>query len=175
MRIITGKHKGRKLKLSTKNKKVDFRPTTDFLRETLFNIINNKIIDATFLDVYAGCGSVGLEAISRGAKSVMFIEKNRDIAEIIKENLLMIHEKANIISKDAISAVNQLSETFDIIFIDPPYFENKENITVETVINSKICNPGGLIILQHHRSVKLVISPADSRRYGTNFLSFYDV
>lgn len=178
MRIISGKYKGRHLIVEIndkKNVKIKYRPTTDFLRETLFNILGEKIINASFVDIFAGCGSVGIEALSRGASDVSFIEINRNNVNVIKKNVKNINEKekSNILFQDALGFLQNPDKKYDIVFIDPPYFEDYENKAVELAFKSEIINKNGIIILQHHKKISLDRIPKDSRRYGINVLSFF--
>lgn len=183
MRIIAGEFKGRKLmvepgKLPRKNSKpgnVSYRPTTDFLRETLFNILGARVINCDFLDVFAGCGSVGIEALSRGAQNAVFVEKNPATAGVIKANLKMLNVEAKVYISEAVSFIRSCNEKFDIVFIDPPYFNDMENQPVEAALHSGIVKPGGMVILQHNVRAVLKIQPAESRRYSPNVLSFYYV
>ncbi|MFM7557917.1 MAG: 16S rRNA (guanine(966)-N(2))-methyltransferase RsmD [Alphaproteobacteria bacterium] len=130
MRIISGKLKGRKLADSSKFK--DLRPTTDHNREALFNILANakfmqehqlKFTDSVFLDLCCGTGGIGIEALSRGVKEVLFIDNNFEHINLLKKNLqlLEINEEAIIINKSAEFIKNNYNKIFDIIFLDPPY------------------------------------------------------
>lgn len=109
---------------------MDTRPTTDRIKETLFNMIQDELYDICFLDLFSGSGGIGIEALSRGAKRACFVESNRDAAGIIRENLNTTHlsEQAQVINSTAISALNNLSgrETFHVVFMDPPYDKNLE-------------------------------------------------
>mgnify|MGYP001546613175 CR=1 FL=1 len=181
MRIIAGKHKGRSLIVyrgknrgSSKNKKkLPYRPTTDFLRETLFNIISGRVVDCSFADIFAGCGSVGIEAISRGASNVTFVDSNLQNINVIKDNLKKIDEKADVLKSDAINFLKNPDKSYDIVFIDPPYYLDYENRCIYAALNSEILNPGGIMILQHHIKVNLKFEPYDKRKYIPNVLSFY--
>ena len=130
------------------------RPTADMVREALFNILGIKVIDSIFLDIFAGTGAVGLEALSRGAKRAVFVEKDVNACSIIAKNLeeLKIENKAEILKSDAIKAIkilNKKEETFDIIFIDPPYNKNYIALCIDTIKKYDIMKPDGLLILQH--------------------------
>src|ERR1700679_3341827 len=147
MRVIAGEFRSRRL-LSLPG--LDTRPTPDRLRETLFNILAPVIEGSVFVDAYAGTGSVGIEAISRGARLGIFIEKDRDAVEVIKANLasLDIKSKGRII-KGAASlhlASELVSKEADIIFIAPPYPKDTEYQTALDVISAK---PAALTIVQH--------------------------
>src|SRR5881296_3090506 len=123
MRIIAGKFRGRKLKSPPS---LQTRPTSDRLRETLFNILAPRIEGNRFLDLCAGSGAVGIEALSRGASAVVFIERSRPACATIKQNLtsLGVDRDVRIINQDVEAALAQLeneAKRFDIVFFDPPY------------------------------------------------------
>src|SRR2546422_8352269 len=120
MRIIAGKFKSRHLKGTPP---AGIRPTSDKLRETLFNIIGPRVDGATFLDGCAGVGAIGIEAISRGAAFVYFVDQSRKACQMIRENLkaLEIDEGFKILEMDLIKGLNVLEAPADIAFIDPPY------------------------------------------------------
>ena len=122
MRVIAGK--ARSLRLKT-IEGMDTRPTTDRIKETLFNNIKPSIADSRFLDLFAGSGGIGIEALSRGASRCVFVEQQRKAAECIRENLAFtrLKEDATLLVTDAVSAVNKLDgeEAFSWIFMDPPY------------------------------------------------------
>lgn len=122
MRVIAGK--ARSLKLKT-IEDMSTRPTTDRIKETLFNMINPYIQGARFLDLFAGSGAIGIEALSRGAKSATFVDNNRKCVECIKDNLIhtKLMDDAVVINKTAALALEELrnKEPFDIVFMDPPY------------------------------------------------------
>ncbi|MDD4570554.1 MAG: 16S rRNA (guanine(966)-N(2))-methyltransferase RsmD [Tepidanaerobacteraceae bacterium] len=149
MRIIGGLHKGRKIK-STKGAVT--RPTTDFVREALFNIIGNDVIESCFLDIFAGTGAVGLEALSRGAKNAIFVEKNALACSVIKQNLqqLDLTEKALVIQNDAVTVLTNLdlgANAFNIFFLDPPYYKNQIEVGLKAIRNLKMAN--SIIVVQH--------------------------
>lgn len=172
MRVIGGEFRSRHL-LSVPG--LDTRPTPDRMRETLFNIIAPIIEDAIFVDAYAGTGAVGIEAISRGARQVILIEKDRAAIDIIKQNLasLKITTRARIIRGAAPLHLASLSA--DIVFLDPPYTNESEYKTVLDVLSAK---PPKLVIAQHS-SRYAVGDQYDSLRrtrtvkQGDNALSFF--
>src|SRR5689334_19814407 len=120
MRIISGKFKSRQLKGTPP---AGIRPTSDRLRETLFNILAPRIDGATFLDGCAGVGAIGIEAISRGAALVYFVDQSRKACQAIRQNLgsLEIKDGFKLMEMDLIRAFRAIDTTFDIAFIDPPY------------------------------------------------------
>lgn len=119
IRIIAGRFKGKAIDVPKKGT----RPTLGALREALFNICQQQIVDATFLDLFAGGGSIGIEALSRGAKHVTFVEKNRLSCKIIENNLqaLGATQEGSIVALDVFKALPHLKHPFSIIFADPPY------------------------------------------------------
>ena len=162
MRIIAGTFRSRQLKSP---KGLTLRPTSDRLRETLFNVLQDRIADSRFVDLFAGTGAIGIEAISRGAKEVIFIENHRPTAELIRENLdlLEIRSGARVLPIDAIRGLQKLaaeqsadSLAFDIIFLDPPYAAAYEYEQILAFLGeSPLLNPGGLVIAEHRRSFDL--------------------
>lgn len=172
MRVIAGEFRSRRL-LSLPG--LDTRPTPDRLRESLFNILAPTIGDAVFVDAYAGTGSVGIEAISRGAKLAVFIEKNREAVEVIKANLnaLDIKSKGRIVKGPA--ALHLASIEADIVFLDPPYTSDTEYRNALDILAAK---PPALTIVQH--SVRYAIPDeyeslvrTRTARQGDNALSFF--
>ena len=142
MRVIAGIYKGRRLKTL---EGLSVRPTSDRLRETLFNILAPRIEGASFADVCAGSGAIGIEALSRGARHVTFIESSLKAARIISENLRScgIREGYRVINRDVLRALKNLASEkaeFDIIYFDPPY--NSEIYTpVMWLIAKQTCSP----------------------------------
>lgn len=117
-RIIGGQWRGRKLVFPDV---ADIRPTPDRVRETLFNWLQPYVLGAKCLDLFAGSGAVGLEALSRGAGTVTFVEKNRQVAGKIREHLQLLTGNGEVIESDALSYLKTQSTTYDLIFLDPPF------------------------------------------------------
>ena len=182
MRIIAGEYRGRVLKSPSDNKT---RPTSDRLRETLFNILNPKINDTTrFLDLCAGTGAIGIEAISRGSLFTTFIDKSRRACALIEENLDLLEipeEQTEIICNSAENFVSRRHEIgWDIIFYDPPY-KNEYAIVIYEIGNSdsNLLNDNGILIVEHHFKNNLPDEIGDIRRWrivkqGETCLSFYE-
>jgi len=151
LRVISGTAKGHKLKTL---KGISTRPTSDRVKESLFNIISGMIPGAGVLDIYAGTGSIGIEALSRGADFAVFVDKSNECSRIIRENLVntKLIDKASVITGDIFITLNKISKNnkkFDIIFLDPPY---KKNLVVETlkcIEKNAIIKPEGIIIAEH--------------------------
>lgn len=172
MRVIAGEFRSRRL-LSLPG--LDTRPTPDRLRETLFNIVAPLIEGAVFVDAYAGTGSVGIEAISRGAKLAVFIEKDRAAVETIKANLASLDIKSRGRIVRGAAALHLASVEADIVFLDPPYPKDTEYQTALDVLFAK---PPALTIVQH--SVRYAIPEqyeslirTRTVRQGDNALSFF--
>ncbi len=159
MRIIGGKYKGRKLQHPSSS---HIRPTTDRMRETLFNILShgtgNGFSDARILDIFAGTGALGLEALSRGAAHVTFVEKDRRSQEIIKKNIAELHAE-NITSLKPIDAkkIKNFKTTFDYIFMDPPYYKSLIAPLLQTIESEGLLQKDGIIIIEYASSENLEI------------------
>lgn len=137
MRVIAGI--ARSLPLKTPEG-LDTRPTTDRIKETLFNMLQAKVGDSVFVDMFSGSGGIGIEAISRGAKKAYFIEYDKKALACIKDNLSFtkFNDKAMVISADACSAVDRITEETDIIFMDPPY-ESGLDVAVLRLLKNAFC------------------------------------
>lgn len=150
MRVIAGK--ARRLPLKT-IEGLDTRPTTDRIKETLFNMLKFDLADANFLDLFSGSGGIGIEALSRGAKRAWFVEKNPKACECIRENLktTKLMDDAQVIMNDAVSAVNLLSslqQPMDFIFMDPPYNHLLEKDVLEALKDSPLVDEYTMIIVE---------------------------
>jgi len=172
MRVIAGEFRSRKLQ-SVEG--VGTRPTSDRLRETLFNIIGPEIRDTVFVDAYAGTGAVGIEALSRGARLAVFIEKDRKALEAIRANLLelRVDSRARVIAGAVVTYLNGLDA--DTVFLDPPYDKEQEyDASLKTIMAS----PPRLAIVQHSIRFEPDGEYGLLRRFrvvrqGDNSLSFY--
>lgn len=181
MRVISGKARGTKL---SSIESLSTRPTLDRVKESLFNIIQNNLKGAVILDLFAGSGQLGIEALSRGADKAYLCDINRDAVKMIKQNLekTKLKDKAVVINEDYKKALRILNtnEKFDIIFIDPPY---KEDIAVDSIIDiiheSKLKENGIMIIetdeierdlreINKIENIKII----DQRKYGRASLIF---
>ena len=149
MRVIGGRAK--RLQLKTLEG-MDTRPTTDRIKETLFNMIDPWIADCDFLDLFAGSGGIGIEAASRGAKEVVFVEKNPKAAACIRENLAFtkLAEDGKLLNMDVLQALRSLEGkgVFDIIFMDPPYNNELERQVLEYLKDSTVADKNTLIIVE---------------------------
>ena len=148
MRVISGTAKGRKL-LSLPG--LDTRPTTDRVKESIFNIIQFDIKDANVLDLFAGTGQIGIEALSRGAKSAVFVDSGAECAETIKKNLEHTHflEQAKVVQKDYKAFFSeQYRRAFDLVFLDPPYKRMILNDALQLSTKFDILSDHGIIICE---------------------------
>lgn len=178
MRIIGGTARGKKISLP---KGASIRPTADHLKEALFSILQG-VEGEYFLDLFAGCGGVGLEALSRGAKGVVFVEKDWRIAGIIKKNVesLEFSERAEVITAEAQRALQNLRRNgrmFDIVFADPPYERGYISPLLKTMQENQVVAQEGIIVIQHSRREPLLIERVsteivDQRSYGDTLLTF---
>ena len=177
LRIIAGQFRGRKIKtIST----IGTRPMTDRVRENLFNILGIDVIRSRFLDIFAGSGAVGIEAFSRGASSVVFIELNRKWSAVIDENVEMLDLESvtENLRGDAYEIVSLLAsqrDSFDIIFVGAPYHENHHNLMLQKIIEAGICKEDGQIVLQYKQGDVLDLPDGfevKTRNYGITDLSF---
>ena len=181
MRIISGKARGTKLYTL---EGIATRPTLDRVKEPLFNIINFDLEDAVVLDLFAGSGALGLEAISRGAKKVFLCEKNRNAANIVEKNIekTKFQDLAILIRNDfekAISFIEQLNEKIDVVFIDPPYKTDLIKKSLEKILDSDILNDDFIIIAETDEPERILkdinilnINVFDTRKYGRVSLIF---
>lgn len=151
MRIIGGKYRGKKLIPPTD---ISIRPTTDRMRETLFNMLEHGtgpgVRGANILDLYAGSGALGVEALSRYAEQVTFVDNNFKSMNLIKENCALINKSENVIyvSNDCTKFLKR-DGAYDIIFIDPPYRKNLILPTLENIILQNIISPDGIIVIEY--------------------------
>lgn len=154
MRVISGSARSLRLKTIEGN---GTRPTTDRIKETLFNMINDRLYDCRFLDLFSGSGAIGIEALSRGAREAVFVENNKKAVSCIKENLKFTRliDRAQIIERNAESAVAGLSGRFDVIFMDPPYDNEYEKKMLELISKSDIADRDTLIIVEASLDTKM--------------------
>lgn len=183
MRIIAGKYRGRRLKSPPSTQT---RPTSDRLRETLFNVLAPRIEDARFLDLCAGTGAVGIEALSRGAGHVTFVDQSRKMCSLIEANtsVLGIDKKEfELVNADAFDYLRRHAKKeqvpFDIIFFDPPYAADYEAVLKLVAEHSPgLLSNEGVLIVEHHTKRELDEQFSGLKRYrvlqqGDSALSFY--
>lgn len=177
IRIISGSIRGRKLFVPPG---LDLRPTTHKVREALFDILSDRIVGATFLDLYAGTGAIGIEALSRGAKKASFVEHNRKQLQYLRKNLDLcaINEKSHVFGITVLDYLNGGNPSFDFVFLDPPY----QSLEIEKLLprfeQDDIISEEGALIIEHFHKHSLPqkiggIHFLKKYRYGESVLSFY--
>lgn len=173
MRIVGGKYKGRTL--VTFNGK-DVRPTADMVRESLFNILQFRIIGADFLDLFCGTGAMGIEALSRGANSVVFNDFSKDSIKLVKSNLekCKVDGGYEITNRDAETYLQTSNRKFDFIYVDPPYSTDLGERALEKV---ELClKQNGVVIFEDEKPFSSQIKGlkiVDTRKYGRAYLTFF--
>ncbi|MDO9575034.1 MAG: 16S rRNA (guanine(966)-N(2))-methyltransferase RsmD [bacterium] len=159
MRIIGGIYKGYEIKMPK-----GIRPTSGLVKESIFNIIGNRILGAKVLDLFCGSGAIGLEALSRGAQSATFVEKNKRVARVLIKNIKKIGcSDVDVISMDAMKL--SLDSTYDIIFADPPY----DMGYLERLIR-KFNKSGKILVIEH--SIRERLDVGETRRYGDTLVTY---
>ena len=177
MRIITGHARGARLKVPHG---IDTRPTADRVKESVFNILGARVIDARVLDLFAGTGNLGLEALSRGARQCIFIDSTT--ANIIRDNAThtKLVNKTEIYQNDVYRVLKQYikkNNQFELIFCDPPYNRSHGNAVIEMINCSSLLAPNGVIIIEHSRHEVLSdswesLEIVRTERYGETVVSF---
>jgi 16S rRNA (guanine966-N2)-methyltransferase len=179
MRVISGTAKGRNLQAVPGN---STRPITDRVKEALFNIFSADIIDARFLDLFGGTGGVGIEALSRGAAHVVFIEKNRKAQETIKANLALtrLSDRAEIVRGDAFAFLRNAPQPFHYIYIAPPQYQRLWIEALQLIDEQPgwLADDGEIVVQIHPREYEAValqhFEEIEQRRYGSTLLVFYE-
>jgi len=179
VRIITGRYKGAILRTVRGD---SVRPTQDRVREALFSILGDKVVGAAVLDLYAGSGGLGLEALSRGAMSSTFVERNRSVASILQENIDRIGaQNCRVFTAPVDRALPRLAADgirFDIVFMDPPYGKGLVPTTLQRLGHHKLLNSQGRVIAEHEyrNTLPTEVPPfyrIDTRRYGDTSFTIY--
>jgi len=178
MRVIAGKAKGHRLKVP---KRTGVRPTSDYLREALFGILGASVRGARFLDLYAGSGAVGIEALSRGAAEAVFVERDPACLRVLRENAEKVGGPRRVFAGDVLRVLPRLvrqGEHFDIIFCDPPYGTGIAPRTLGAVASGDLLQPHGVVIVEHFAKEVLPprigsLSRTRERAHGQTVLTFY--
>ncbi len=176
MRITGGSACGR---IITAPKGLDVRPTASKVRQAIFNILNLRLADCRFLDLFSGSGLMGLEALSRGAQSVTFVEESHHQIRTIEDNLALLGFKATVLRGDVCRALPSLKQgAFDIIFADPPYKSNLPINCIKAVDTSKLLSADGIFVIEHLRGMEMpddlkFLVLKDTRAYGQTAVSFF--
>lgn len=186
MRVIAGKYKGRKL-FSPEDSSV--RPTTDKVKEACFSILTNELYDARVLDLFAGSGGLGIEALSRGASYCLFADASRKSLSLVKQNLdhCKVEEATRLAAGDYRKVLGSLAgriedgleEPFDIILLDPPYDAGFLEEVLRLISEGGILAPEGTIIAEHRKQIEMPeeifgFTKVKERRYGVVKLSIYN-
>ena len=165
MRVVSGLARGHKL-LSAEGEGI--RPTSDKVKEALFSSLSDKVYNSSFLDLFAGSGAIGIEALSRGCNYAAFAEINKEHIDIIRQNINHVskaipggnYEILNIDAFEAIKTLSKSGKMFDIIFIDPPYGKNEFTSIVDRFFEANIVNEGGIIVFEKAKN-----EPEPSSKY----------
>ena len=183
MRVISGSARGRKLKSP---KSSETRPIMDRVKTALFDILAPEIIGMRVLDLFAGVGSVGIEALSRGAASATFVERSPEAFRLVRENLALtnLSDQAEVLRTDAFAYLQQAAATgprFDLIYIAPPQYEGLARQALVQLDAAPLTEPDGLVIVQIHPQERGELDNLslarlrryDERKYGSTLLLFY--
>jgi 16S rRNA (guanine966-N2)-methyltransferase len=178
MRVIAGLFKGRLLRTIADT---SVRPATDRVKETLFNVLVHRMdfANITVLDLFAGSGSLGIEALSRGAARATFVESNRAVADYLAANVrsLGCQASATILTMDAMQFLSQENGSYDLIFADPPYSFPQTGTIPDRVCNQGLLNPGGYLLVEH--SAELEFPPGQGsiivlrKKFGQTLVTFF--
>ena len=172
MRVVSGKYKGKILKSPTSD---NIRPTGDKVKQGLFTKLQFFVQGKVVLDLFCGSGSLGIEAVSRGAKKVYFVDKDRRSIALTKQNLIGMDEEYKVINAAYNQALNMFNEQFDLILIDPPYASGVYSDVLNIIFEKNLLSDDGIIVCEHPNELKFN-SPYqifDQKRYGTVTLSFF--
>lgn len=172
MRIIAGKHRGRVL---SQFRGMDIRPTADRVKESLFQIIGDRLVGARVLDLFCGSGALGLESLSRGAKEVVFNDVSRESLAVLQKNLTALREEGLIMQSDYAACLMRVRGKFDVIFCDPPYQMDCREDVLSRILQYDRLAAGGIVIWESEREEE---APAgwqrsDLRRYGRTKIAFF--
>lgn len=176
MRIIAGKYKRR---LIGTVDSLEVRPTTDRVRETVFNLLTHRFEfdGAVVLDLFAGSGSLGFEALSRGAKRVTFVEQQAAVAAMLQVSIekLGVQSETLLVRQDAVRFIQAATQPFDLIFIDPPYKSGVHLGVVNALFERRLLSERGYLVLEHHESETYDAHPhfSFSKNFGLTTMSFF--
>lgn len=179
VRVISGSARGLKLNTPGDDR---VRPTTDRVKESMFNIVQDWVYDSQVLDLFAGSGALGIEALSRGASQAVFCDNSLDSIKIIKSNIekARVVDRSQIVSGDYKRCLRDMeakNQSFDMIFVDPPYYEGLFEEVLDTIRSCKILKKDGIVIVEH--DAKKPIGQVEGlevykeKKYGITMLTFY--
>lgn len=182
MRVIAGELRGRKLQ---ELEGINIRPTSDRVKESLFNMFGTRIYDSEFLDLFAGTGGIGIEAYSRGAAKIVFIDESPKSVQVLKGNLekLKVSEGIEVYNTDYGNAIVRLAQegrVFDIIFVDPPYLKGLAQNALNRISEEGILKEDGIVVVEHDIQDRLpeaagALRLQRQKKYGNTMLSFYGI
>jgi 16S rRNA (guanine966-N2)-methyltransferase len=174
MRIIGGIHKGRSI---VPPKGLPVRPTTDFAKEALFNILNNQLNfdELSVLDLFSGTGHISLEFASRGAKQITAVDQNFKCIGFLKSMSSSLNLDVNTVKQDVFDFLKSNRQTFDLIFADPPYDLTEIPMIHQLIVDKQLLNPNGMLIIEHgsKTSLESLVFYEKTRRYGNVNFSFF--
>lgn len=179
VRVISGSARGLKLNTPGDDR---VRPTTDRVKESMFNIIQDWVYDSQVLDLFAGSGALGIEALSRGASQAVFCDNSLDSIKIIKSNIekARVADRSQIVSGDFKRCLRDMgakNQSFDMIFVDPPYYKGLFEEVLDTIRACKILKKDGIVIVEHDakRPIGQVegLEVYKEKKYGITMLTFY--
>lgn len=177
IRITGGDARGRNLFVPPG---LALRPTSAKVRSALFDILSHQIVGASFLDLYAGTGAIGIEAISRGAQSTCFVEQDKNHLKNLEKNLELcrLKDKSEVISGKVLDFLKRVKRSFDLIFVDPPYAGEEIEKVLISLKQGDMMSPGARLVFEHERKQMLPktigkIHLENQYRYGDTVLSFY--
>ncbi len=185
LRITGGFLKGRQVKFTGISHKT--RPTSSLVRQAIFNTLGSKIKDSAFLDLFCGSGIMGLEALSRGAKSTTFVEWDKTLCQNLKVNIdtFKVNHQTCVINRDVLLYLKTLISKFDVIYVDPPYKTRKILEVLNLVLRQNILAQNGLIILEHDNSLddfedcinQIIVNNQEyvlhkTKKYGQTYLTY---
>lgn len=175
MRVISGQKRGKKLEILVGE---TVRPTTDKVKESIFNVIQFEVAGAKFLDLFAGSGQIGIEALSRGADSATFVDENKNAINVVKRNLseTNFEKSAKVINIDSVLFLKKTNDIFDIAFLDPPYNSSLLDEAISLIQN--VMSENGVIIFEHPMEKQLpdefaAFCLSKIYRYGKIAISVY--
>lgn len=175
MRIVSGKHKG-KILLAPKTDNV--RPTADKVKQAIFTKLQFNVANSRVLDLFAGSGALGIEAISRYAKEVVFVDHDAGSVALTKKNLALINEKAKVLKMTYADALLSFNEPFDLILIDPPYKSGVYEECLKLIYERNLLTQNGIIVCEHSFDVDIkneYFCHTDSKKYGTVKVEYYEL
>lgn len=171
MRVIAGKYRGRILAEFQGN---NVRPTPDRVKESLFQILSDRLYEARVLDLFCGSGALGIECLSRGAQEVVFNDASKESLAIVRKNLALVRENAVLYQLDFQSCLKRCDGQFDLIFCDPPYCEDYSSSVCRLVKTQNLLKKDGLIVYESERAEMIPNgwTMVDRRKYGRTMVHF---